>query len=228
MPFVDGIWVDEPEEESTDTPPESVPSTPLEPATPIEKPITQSILKTIKKMLGIDENHKAFDLDVIVDINATFLTLNELGIGPEYPYAITGESETWSDFLGDQEKYLAGVQTYVYMRVRLMFDPPSNSFLVDSMQKQIQEFEWRFTVQPKDDKSLKHMNSFKTKIPPYDEDESSNNSASSSEDSDSSGNNSLSSQNPDPNQNGSSEESITTFSMKKSNKKSQSLYDIFG
>lgn len=220
MPFVDGIWVDEPEEESTDTSPESVPSTPLEPATPIEKPVTQSILKTIKKMLGLMEDHTAFDLDIIVDINSTFLTLNELGIGPEYPYAITGVSETWSDFLDDQEKYLAGVQTYVYMRVRLMFDPPSNSFLVDSMQKQIQEFEWRFTVQPKDDKSLKYVNSFKAKIPPYDN--------SSSQDSDPSINRSPASQDSDPNQNGSSEESITTFSMKKSNKKSQSLYDIFG
>lgn len=187
--------------------------------------LTQSILLTIKKMLGLMEEHKAFDMDVIVDINATFLTLNELGIGPEYPYAITGESETWSDFLGDQEKYLAGVQTYIYMRVRLMFDPPSNSFLVDSMQKQIQEFEWRFTVQPKDDKSLKYVNSFKTKIPPYDKDESSDNS--SSQDLDQSINRSPASQDSDPNQNGSSEGSIAMFSAKKTDKKNQSLYDIF-
>lgn len=205
MPFVDGIWVDEPEEENPDTPPESV------------KPITKSILLTIKKMLGLMEEHTAFDMDIVVDINATFLTLNQLGIGPDYPYAITGASETWSDFLGDQEKFLAGVQTYIYMRVRLMFDPPSNSFLVDSMQKQIQEFEWRFTVQPTSDKEIEYINSFKNKLPPYDKTEEVDTDNSTSDSNDTNNN-----------QNGSIDGGISTFSMKKSSKKNQSLYDIFG
>lgn len=121
---------------------------------------TKSILITIKKMLGLSVDHTAFDLDVVMSINATFLTLNQLGIGPRLPYAIYGYDETWSDFLGEQEEFLAAVQTYVYMRVRLMFDPPTNSFLVDSMQKQIQEFEWRFSVQPTTEKELGYVESF--------------------------------------------------------------------
>lgn len=111
------------------------------------KPITQSILLTIKKMLGIAEEYHAFDIDIVVNINAVFLTLNQLAIGPNNPFAISDDSQVWSDFLDNQEDILQGVQTYVYQRVRLMFDPPTNSFLVDSMKKQIEEFEWRFNVQ---------------------------------------------------------------------------------
>lgn len=130
------------------------PEQPDAPETPTPKPMTKSILLTIKKMLGIAEEYHAFDLDVIININAVFLSLNQLGIGPDIPFQITGAEEVWNDFLGDQEQFLAGVQTYIYMRVRLMFDPPTNSFLVDSFQKQIQEFEWRFIVQPKNQSQL--------------------------------------------------------------------------
>lgn len=126
------------------------------------KPITQSILLTVKKMLGIAEEYHAFDLDVITNINAVFLSLNQLGVGPRLPYSITGTKETWSDFLGDQEKYMAAVQTYVYQRVRLLFDPPTNSFLVDAMQKSCQELEWRFTVQPKTEGEVEYVESFAT------------------------------------------------------------------
>lgn len=132
-----------------------------EPETPSTKPITKSILLTVKKMLGIAEEYHAFDLDIIVNINAVFLTLNQLGVGPSTPYQIAGVDETWADFLGDQEEFIAGVQTYTYLRVRLMFDPPTNSFLVDSFQKQIQELEWRFTVQPKNQQELDNLEFFK-------------------------------------------------------------------
>lgn len=134
-----------PDNYTTEVP--SVPWTPLQPATPTVKPITQSILLTIKKMLGIAEEYHAFDLDVIININSVFLTLSQLGVGPSTPYQITGTDETWSDFLGDQESLAVGVQTYVYLKTRLLFDPPTNSFLVDSMQKQIQELEWRLNIQ---------------------------------------------------------------------------------
>lgn len=235
MPFVDGIWVDEPEnsedketeeepknpEEENPTPPESVPSTPLQPATPITKPITQSILLTIKKMLGIAEEYHAFDLDIITNINATFFTLNQLGVGPRLPYSITGIDETWSDFLGSQKEFINAVQTYTYMRVRLMFDPPTNSFLVDAMQKQCQEYEWRFTVQPKNEQELQYVESFKVTTHPYDKEDP-------EEDTDS--NDSSSSDDSDKNQNGSSEEDTTqesqTFSLNKAAKK-KSLFDIF-
>lgn len=125
------------------------------------KPITQSILLTIKKMLGISEEYHAFDIDVIMNINAVFLTLNQLGVGPILPYAITGDEETWQDFLGEQYGYLSGVQTYVYQRIRLLFDPPTNSFLVDAMRKSCDEFEWRFTVQPKNQAQVDKVESFK-------------------------------------------------------------------
>lgn len=125
----------------------SIPATPLVPATPDYKPPTTSIMLTVKKMLGIAEEYHAFDLDIITNINAVFFTLNQLGIGPEFPFSITGPETEWSDFLGDHDKLLQGIQTYTYMRVRLMFDPPTNSFLVDSMQKQIDQMEWRFMTQ---------------------------------------------------------------------------------
>lgn len=108
---------------------------------------TNSILLTIKKMLGIAEEYTAFDIDLIVNINSVFLTLNQLGVGPDEPYQITGSEETWDDFLPDQRKKYPGVQTYFYLKTRLLFDPPTNSFLVDAMQKQCDEFEWRLNVQ---------------------------------------------------------------------------------
>lgn len=105
--------------------------------------MTQSILLTIKKMLGIAEEYHAFDLDIITHINSVFLFLYQFGIGPETPYQITDEDQTWSEFQTD----IPGIPTYIYLRVRLLFDPPTNSFLVDSMKEQIKEFEWRFDMQ---------------------------------------------------------------------------------
>lgn len=152
MPFVNGLWINS-DEENPDTipiePGDPDPDTPIqpEPSLPEYKPITNSIMLTVKKMLGIAEEYHAFDLDIITNINACFLTLNQLGVGPKYPFSITGPETQWSDFLGEQGTILQGIQTYVYMRARLMFDPPTNSFLVDSLKKQIEEMEWRFMTQ---------------------------------------------------------------------------------
>lgn len=107
--------------------------------------MTNSIFLTVKKMLGIAEEYHAFDLDIITNINSVFLTLNQLGVGTVDPYQITGETETWNDFQG--ETVIPGLQTYVYLKTRLAFDPPTNSFLVDNIQKQIAELEWRMNVQ---------------------------------------------------------------------------------
>lgn len=109
--------------------------------------ITNSILLTVKKMLGIAEEYHAFDLDLIININSVFLTLNQLGVGPEKPFKISSDVETWADFLGDQYGELDGVETYVYLKTRLLFDPPTNSFLVDAMQTQVAELEWRLNFQ---------------------------------------------------------------------------------
>lgn len=129
--------------------------------------MTNSILFTTKKLLGISEEYHAFDIDIVTNINAVFMTLNQLGIGPRLPYQLSlvdetlGE-ETWDDFLGEQKDFIAAVQTYVYQRVRLLFDPPTNSFLVDAIQKSIEEFEWRFTVQPKSEAAVETVESYKT------------------------------------------------------------------
>lgn len=105
--------------------------------------MTNSILLTVKKMLGIAEEYHAFDIDLIININSVFLTLNQLGVGPP-DFQITGEDEDWADFVDPST--MPGLQTYVYLKTRLLFDPPTNSFLVDNMQKQIAEFEFRFTI----------------------------------------------------------------------------------
>lgn len=108
---------------------------------------TESILVTIKKMLGVAQEYNAFDVDIIVNINSVFLSLNQLGVGPSTPYHISSSAETWSDFLGTQMDILEGVQTYTYLKVRLLFDPPTNSFVVTAMQEQCKELEWRMNVQ---------------------------------------------------------------------------------
>lgn len=105
----------------------------------------ESILNSIKKLLGITEDYDAFDTDIILHINSVFSILSQLGVGPEKAYRITDASNEWDEFTGDSE-CLELVKSYMYMRVRLMFDPPTNSFLVSSMQEQIKEAEWRLNV----------------------------------------------------------------------------------
>lgn len=114
----------------------------------VEQPgFTRSILLTIKKMLGISEEYHAFDIDIATHINSVFLSLNQLDIGGEKPFTIYGPDETWEDAFGDELSYLNGIESYVYFKVRLAFDPPTNSFLTASIEKQIAELEWRMMVQ---------------------------------------------------------------------------------
>lgn len=104
-----------------------------------------SILIGTKKILGIGADYDAFDLDIITHINAVFMTLNQLGIGPAEGFMIEDDSSKWQDFLGEDAN-LNAVRTYVYLRVRVLFDPPSTSFHLNSLQEQIKEFEWRLNV----------------------------------------------------------------------------------
>ena len=104
-----------------------------------------SILLSIKKLLGIGDDYKYFDEDIIMHINSVFMILNQLGIGPEAGFSISDESATWSDFTEDIQM-LEALRTYVYMRVRLMFDPPSSSFVLNSFENQYKELEWRLNV----------------------------------------------------------------------------------
>ena len=111
----------------------------------------ESVLTTIKKMLGIAADYTHFDSDIIVHINSVLMTLNQLGIGPETPASIGSDMDTWDKILGDITN-LEAVKTYIYLKVRLLFDPPTSSFVVDSMNRQASELEWRLNVQAETNK----------------------------------------------------------------------------
>ena len=104
-----------------------------------------SILNSVKKKLGIQEDYTHFDEDIIMDINSVFMILNQLGVGPDEPFTIEDEDAYWEDFIDNTR--IEAVKSYMYMKVRLMFDPPTSGFLVDSLKKQIAELEWRMLVQ---------------------------------------------------------------------------------
>jgi hypothetical protein len=105
----------------------------------------ESILNSTKKILGLEESYTAFDLDVITHINAAFSTLEQLGIGPIGGYMITDNVPTWAEFIGSDARYNA-VKSYVFLRVRMLFDPPATSYHVEAMNRQIQELEWRLNL----------------------------------------------------------------------------------
>lgn len=105
---------------------------------------TDSILDTTKKMLAIEPDDTGFDLDIITHINSVFTTLQQLGIGPSDGYLIVGKDETWTEFMG-ADKFNA-VKSYMFLKVRLLFDPPASGFVLTSMEKQATELEWRLTV----------------------------------------------------------------------------------
>ena len=107
--------------------------------------LDQSIFRTIKSMLGPDDEYDAFDQDIIVFINSALSTLTQIGIGPSSGFRITGESETWSDLLGENSD-LDSVKMYIYMKVRLAFDPPSSSSVLSAFQESCKELEWRLNV----------------------------------------------------------------------------------
>lgn len=104
-----------------------------------------SILISIKKLLGITENFIQFDADIIMHINSVFCILTQLGVGCENGFFISGSSEVWSDFISESE-ILGIVKTYIYLRVRLLFDPPQNSSVIASIEKNISELEWRINT----------------------------------------------------------------------------------
>lgn len=114
--------------------------------------IDNSILNSIKKVLGIDADYDAFNLDIIMHTNSAFATLNQLGVGPVDGFAIEDDQATWGDFLGT-DKRLNSVQTYVYLKVRILFDPPPTSFVLAAQQEQIKEAEWRLTVVAEGDRT---------------------------------------------------------------------------
>ena len=109
-----------------------------------------SILTSIKKLLGIAEEDTSFDQDIIMHINTVFAILSQLGVGPANGFSIEDDGAIWSDYLGNSTN-LELVKSYIYMKVRSMFDPPTSSILADAMNKNISELEWRINtmVDPK-------------------------------------------------------------------------------
>lgn len=107
--------------------------------------MSDSILNSTKKVLGITEDYTAFDPDILMHINGVFSTLHQLGIGPQDGFMIEDALAAWSDFLEDDPRFNS-VKTYVYLRVRLAFDPPGTSYLIESLRKQAVELEWRLNA----------------------------------------------------------------------------------
>lgn len=106
---------------------------------------TDSILLSIKKLLGILEEDQAFDTDIIIHINSVFMILNQLGIGPEDGFKIESQDETWDQFIQD-DKLLEDIKTYIYLKVKLIFDPPLNSSIQGSIERTISELEFRINL----------------------------------------------------------------------------------
>lgn len=114
----------------------------------------ESILVTIKKLLGLAEDYTPFDTDIMVSINGSMLTLQQLGIGPKNGFVVTGYEQTWKDFndwllspyssdTPSSSPFLEAIKQYIYLSVKMVFDPPANSFVMTSMEQQKLEYEWR-------------------------------------------------------------------------------------
>lgn len=103
----------------------------------------ESILDSVKKMIGPSVSYDVFDPDLIMHINTAFFSLYQLGVTDE-PFVIIGSDETWSDFHSDSD--LEAVKTYVGLKTRMYFDPPTNSSLISAINEQIKELEWRINV----------------------------------------------------------------------------------
>lgn len=105
----------------------------------------ESILKSIKKLLGISDEETNFDSDIIMHINSVFAILNQMGVGPSKCFEIVDDTAVWSNFIEDDASF-NDVKTYIYLKVRLMFDPPMSSSVLSAMERQISELEWRLNI----------------------------------------------------------------------------------
>ena len=104
-----------------------------------------SILTSIKKLLGVAEDYVEFDEDIMTHINSVFLNLTQLGVGPEEGFMIENDTAEWGDFINDSVQ-LQAVKTYVYLKVKLLFDPPLSSSVTESINRMIAELEWRLNA----------------------------------------------------------------------------------
>lgn len=104
-----------------------------------------SILTSIKKLLGITEEYDHFDPDIIMHINSVFSVLTQLGVGPASGFSISDKAAVWSDFV-DSDSRLEMLKSYMYLKVKLLFDPPLGTASIEAINRQISELEWRINV----------------------------------------------------------------------------------
>lgn len=108
--------------------------------------MNDSILTSIKKMLGITEDDTSFDADIIMHINSVLMVIMQEWYGVDHAFRIEDKTATWTDFLGDEETDYEGLKTYIGLRVKLIFDPPSNSAVIEAMRKEMEDLEWRMYI----------------------------------------------------------------------------------
>lgn len=108
--------------------------------------MNESILTSIKKLLGITEEYTHFDTDIIIHINTVLMTLNQLGIGPVNGFNIKDETSRWDDYIKEDDD-LEAVKTFIYLKVKIVFDPPVNSTVMEAYKQTIKELEWRLNIQ---------------------------------------------------------------------------------
>lgn len=108
--------------------------------------MNESILNTIKTMIGLSPDDAEFNTDILVFVNSALMTLRQIGIGPQNGFSVSDSTQTWSEFIEDI-RYYESVKSYIYLKVRLMFDPPATSYVSEQMKTEIQEIEWRLKVE---------------------------------------------------------------------------------
>lgn len=108
--------------------------------------MSDSILNSIKKLLGYDAEYTSFDTDIIIAINAVFVILHQLGVGPQDGFVISDATATWGDYLSDA-KNLEIIKQYIFMKVKMTFDPPQSSHVANAFSEMIKEYEFRINVQ---------------------------------------------------------------------------------
>lgn len=113
----------------------------------------ESILTSIKKLLGIQSDYKQFDTDLVLHINSVFMILTQLGVGPENGFTIKDETSNWEEFISSNDKNFEAVKSYMYLKVKLLFDPPLSSAVMESAKQSINELEWRLNVSAEMSKS---------------------------------------------------------------------------
>lgn len=115
--------------------------------------VENSILTSIKGMHGISEIDESFDMELTMHINGALMIMTQLGVGPDGGFSITSKEQEWGEFL-EGRKDLDLVFNDVYLRTKLIFDPPANSFLVTAMERQIKEYDWRIEAWHKPEHEL--------------------------------------------------------------------------